>query len=276
MSNATLTLERASGRSLRVGQQDAGGFVQREVMSPPEYATLRFFQDAAQAPTLEQLTESFGACVLAHGFQGAACLRVATPGQPVQPKVLFAWGVTEWATQYMEQRLYRNDPSIQAIFTAIEPFSWDQVEGRSPAREAGAMFKPMRAAGAANGLVVPVHGPLGEVLAVTLVSATADSFTRELRQRMHVVGCVYATRGLTLMERELEPPAPDLTRREIQCVYWVAEGKSDWEIGRILEISEETVAWHVQNAKRKLGVARRAQLATAAWRRGVLLDESPD
>jgi len=250
--------------------------VQRDVMTPPEYATLRFFQDAAQVSTLEQLTESFGACVLAHGFHRAACLRVATPGQPVQPKMLFGWGATDWATQYVDQRLYRNDPSIQAVFTAIEPFSWDEVEGRSPAREAGAVFNPLRATGAVNGLVVPVHGPLGEVLAVSLISEADDSFSRELRQRMHVAGCLFATRGLTLMERELEAPAPDLTRREIQCVYWVAEGKSDWEIGRILEISEETVAWHVQNAKRKLGVARRAQLATAAWRRGVLLDESPD
>ena len=273
---ATLPLGSAPLRPRSVETKGAGGFVQREVISPPETATLRFFQDAAQASTLAQLSESFAACVAAHGFQRAACLSIATPGQPVQPKVLFGASLSDWAQSYLDKRLYRNDPSIQAIFTAIEPFSWDEVEGRASSRQAGVVFDTIRASGARNGLIVPVHGPLGEVLAVSMVSDTLTSFPRDLRQRMHVAGSLYATRGLTLMERELEAPGPDLTRREIQCVYWVAEGKSDWEIGRILEISEETVAWHVQNAKRKLGVARRAQLATAAWRRGVLLDESPD
>lgn len=250
--------------------------MQRGATSPAEAATLQFFQDASRVTTLSDLIDGFGACVAAHGFHRAACLRIATPGHPVQPKLLFGWGVTEWANRYLDQRLHRYDPTIQAVFTALEPFSWDEVEGRSAAREAGAVFDPARATGAVNGLVVPVHGPLGEVMAVSLVSETDAVFSREVRQRMHVAASLFATRGLTLMEREAEPPAPDLTRREIQCVYWVAEGKSDWEIGRILEISEETVAWHVQNAKKKLGVARRAQLATAAWRRGVLLDESPD
>jgi len=244
-------------------------------MSPAEAAALQFFQDTAQASDLEHLVESYGACIAAHGFQRAVCIRIATPGQPVQPKLLFGWGATTGLSErYASERRYRVDPTVQAIFTAIEPFSWDEIEGRSRTPQASAIFDDLESSGARNGLVVPVHGPQGEVLAVVLVSETEDRFPADLRQRMHVAASLFATRGLTLMEREAEPRGPDLTRREIQCVYWIAEGKSDWEIGRILEISEETVAWHVQNAKKKLGVARRAQLPNAAWRRGVLLDES--
>lgn len=245
-------------------------------MTPAEAAALRFFQDTAQAATLDELVDSFGACIAAHGFQRAICVRVATPGQPVQPRALFAWGLTDWSARYASERLYRVDPTVQAVFSALEPFSWDEVETRPAGREAGGIFDSLRAAGVRNGLVVPVHGPLGEVMAVALASETEDSFPQDLRRRMHVAATLFAVRGLTLMERQAEPAAPQLTRREIQCVYWIAEGKSDWEIGRILEISEETVAWHVQNAKKKLGVARRAQLPGAAWRRGVLLDESSD
>jgi len=246
-------------------------------MSPAEAATLRFFQDTAKASSLEQLIDSFGACIAAHGFQRAVCMRVATPGQPVQPKVLFDWGATTGlGERYASERLYRIDPTVQAIFSAIEPFSWDEIEVKAKTPEAAALFDDLRATGARNGLVAPVHGPLGEVLAVVLVSDTEAEFPSDVRQRMHVAASLFATRGLTLMERAAEPPAPDLTRREIQCVYWIAEGKSDWEIGQILQISDETVAWHVQNAKKKLGVSRRAQLPNAAWRRGVLLDESRD
>ena len=244
-------------------------------MNSAEAATLRFFADASRAASLEQLVESFGACVAAHNFHRAACVSIATPGQPVQPKALFGWRTGGWGERYIDQKLYRIDPTIQAVFSSVEPFSWDEIE-RPAVGDGVTVFARARETGAVNALVVPVHGPLGEVLAVILVSDTEAGFPREVRQRMHVAASLFATCGLTLMEREASPPGPDLTRREIQCIYWIAEGKSDWEIGRILAISYETVAWHVQNAKRKLGVARRVQLPSAAWRRGMLLDESSD
>ncbi len=244
-------------------------------MTPADSVTLRFFEDASRAASLEQLVESFGACAAAHGFQRAACVSIATPGQPVSPKTLFGWRNGEWGDLYVDQKLYRVDRTIQAVFSSIEPFSWDEIEAAS-GPETASVFAMARETGAMNALVVPVHGPLGEVLAVIMISESDQTYPRELRQKMHVAASLFATCGLTLMERAAEPPGPNLSRRELQCIYWVAEGKSDWEIGKILQISDETVAWHVQNAKRKLGVVRRAQLPAAAWRRGLLVDESPD
>jgi LuxR family transcriptional activator of conjugal transfer of Ti plasmids len=45
-----------------------------------------------------------------------------------------------------------------------------------------------------------------------------------------------------------------LSPRELQCLSWAAQGKSAWETGRILGISRHTVAFHLDNAKAKLGV----------------------
>jgi DNA-binding CsgD family transcriptional regulator len=65
-----------------------------------------------------------------------------------------------------------------------------------------------------------------------------------------------------------------VTRRESQVLSWVAAGKSDWAIGQILKISEKTVNFHVENAKRKLGVGTRIQAVVAAIRNG-LIDGDP-
>jgi len=54
--------------------------------------------------------------------------------------------------------------------------------------------------------------------------------------------------------------APGLTPRQRDCVVLVARGKSDWEIGRLLGISESTVHKHVEDAKRRYGVTTRIQL----------------
>jgi DNA-binding CsgD family transcriptional regulator len=50
-----------------------------------------------------------------------------------------------------------------------------------------------------------------------------------------------------------------LTARERDALRWVAAGKSDWEISVILGVSQNTVRFHVDNARRKLGAVNRAQ-----------------
>jgi LuxR family quorum-sensing system transcriptional regulator CciR len=54
--------------------------------------------------------------------------------------------------------------------------------------------------------------------------------------------------------------APRLTPRQRDCVVLVARGKSDWEIGRLLGISESTVHKHIEDAKRRFSVSTRIQL----------------
>ena len=61
-----------------------------------------------------------------------------------------------------------------------------------------------------------------------------------------------------------------MTARESEILGWVAAGKSDWTIGRILNISGKTVNFHVENAKRKLGAGTRIQAVVTAMRNGLI------
>ena len=61
-----------------------------------------------------------------------------------------------------------------------------------------------------------------------------------------------------------------LTPREREIISWVALGKPDWQIGRILMISPKTVNYHVETAKRKLGAATRGQAVAIAAGLGLL------
>jgi len=53
---------------------------------------------------------------------------------------------------------------------------------------------------------------------------------------------------------------PQLTPRQRDCVVLVAQGKSDWEIGQVLGISDSTVHKHIEDAKRRFCVSTRIQL----------------
>jgi ATP/maltotriose-dependent transcriptional regulator MalT len=62
---------------------------------------------------------------------------------------------------------------------------------------------------------------------------------------------------------------PNLTRREQQVLRLLAEGRSDPEIAATLFVSRRTVATHVANLFRKLGVHSRAAASAYAVREGI-------
>lgn len=59
-------------------------------------------------------------------------------------------------------------------------------------------------------------------------------------------------------------PATALSGREVDCLEWVARGKTNWEVSRILDISENTVRFHLKNAFRKLEAPSRSSAVMRA------------
>jgi len=75
--------------------------------------------------------------------------------------------------------------------------------------------------------------------------------------------------------RVVETPLPEarfpsLTRREIECLGWCAEGKSYWETAVILGISERTVSFHMEAVRTKLKATSNAHAVAMALRAGLL------
>ena len=63
---------------------------------------------------------------------------------------------------------------------------------------------------------------------------------------------------------------PTLSSRERACLDWAAQGKSSWDIGVILAISENTVNFHIKNAMRKLQTTSRTVAAIKAMQLGLI------
>lgn len=61
-----------------------------------------------------------------------------------------------------------------------------------------------------------------------------------------------------------------LTAREGEALLWVAEGKTAWEAGTILGITEATTNAHIASAAAKLNASNRAHLITRAFVAGIL------
>jgi DNA-binding response OmpR family regulator len=62
-----------------------------------------------------------------------------------------------------------------------------------------------------------------------------------------------------------DPRAPQLTRRELEVLNLLVEGRRQKEIAALLVISQKTVATHIQNLLGKFGVHSRAELIAQAY-----------
>jgi len=78
-----------------------------------------------------------------------------------------------------------------------------------------------------------------------------------------------ARRAAALLQRGRAPRAV-LTAREVEVLRFVASGKSNRDIAGALQLSEHTVARHMQNILAKLGVSSRAAATSFALKQGLI------
>jgi len=76
-------------------------------------------------------------------------------------------------------------------------------------------------------------------------------------------------------ETHVQPALHDLTPRERDIATLAASGLSNRELSDCLQISEETVKWHLKNVLRKLDVGGRRQLRRR-WRRRITRLDAPE
>lgn len=88
---------------------------------------------------------------------------------------------------------------------------------------------------------------------------------------LRIVGCVTSYVHLNLVSRAqvvAHEGAPEsaLTAKEREVFRWVAEGKTSWDVGQIMAVSERTIKFHLGNIYTKLQVSNRAQAVMVANR----------
>ncbi|QOZ36955.1 LuxR family transcriptional regulator [Bradyrhizobium sp. CCBAU 53421] len=174
---------------------------------------------------------------------------------------------TRWTTHYLDKKYQVIDPVIREALRSPEPFRWGiDFRSQTSSKEQRRLFDEAAQCGIRFGFTVPIHDGHGPISALTFATDESRpqfekciaSYTRVL-QLMAMYFHAHVRRKL---ENERGLDGIRLSRREVQCLEWAARGKSSWEIGCILGISRNTVAYYLENAKEKLGVRTIAQAVT--------------
>lgn len=115
----------------------------------------------------------------------------------------------------------------------------------------------------------------GGAFGLLTMARHADALTPVEINRLLLPANWLATHSHMLMSRFLLPQlAPEsgvrLTAREREVLCWTGEGKTSYEIGRILNISERTVNFHVNNVLIKLASINKVQAVIKAIALGLI------
>jgi len=244
-----------SGGTLRTTLRDALDFVER----------LQTFDDMDSAWTgFLQYSSGFG-------FTQGALADMPGPGERVEDTVLCLSWPGEWTSRYVERNYIRNDPARLHLSRSVEPYSWRQMLActdysagqKTIVYEAGEF-------GMKAGMIFPMPG-LRSGAALVTIAGENDDISEDDRMRLHLAA-IYTHAVVSKLSgvRKDQSSAPSFSRRERECLQWYAAGKSEWEIGEILSISEKTANTYLERAKQKFGVATRKQAIVAALRNGVI------
>ena len=211
----------------------------------------------------------------------AACANIASKEPMVDASgALLATEVFGWTGAglhwWENPRLALTSPLTTACRYESEPFWCNKdgvhTRGQNPLLEELDLDDFFRRAMTEAAIAVPVHLPFGQIGVVSFspekpgrtdLSAEfeAHADVLELHARKFICGYVKVMNR----QRSIQPDVR-LSKREVECLRWAAAGKTDAEIGRILTISPRTTRFHIENAKKKLGVATRIQAVTEALR----------
>lgn len=203
------------------------------------------------------------------GFETIIVTGLPNPEQQFEQMVLAKRWPTEWFKLYTKKRYDRVDPTIRKCRQSVNPFEWSEAPYDAEL-EPGAAEVMQRAVDfrMARGFVVPIHGLSGYEAGVSLGGVHLDLNPRS-KPALHLMAMYSFERIRRLLDPRPAAPAL-LTPREREVIAWASQGKSAWEIGEILNITQRTAEEHLATAARKLGAVNRTHAVALAIRRKII------
>jgi LuxR family transcriptional regulator, activator of conjugal transfer of Ti plasmids len=218
---------------------------------------------------IEIMTDFTSGCGYA-AFQLAPGPHNPTP----DPTALLAFGSynLNWKRQYATEPSCRHDPARAQAILRAGSVQWRRVFATVRDPDQRDFVARAREQGFKDGVTTPIHGPQGCVAIMMFAAAhTIDLDGEDEEALSHIAMALHQrVRRIAAAAIVGMPPPVRLTAREIECLHWVLEGKTNWEIGVLTGVTARTVQFHLGNAARKLDVTNRVQAAVKALVRGDL------
>ena len=178
----------------------------------------------------------------------------------------------QWQEIYDEYQYCNIDPTIKHCYSSLFPLFWDQNIYSTAKQKI--MYRQGKNYGLGSGLVFPIHGPNGEFGMMSF--ATKNRASEQVKTEavraipLLLVFVDYVFELSKKFNKKVSTSHIVLTPREKEVIKWCVEGKTSWEISKILCCSESTVNFHLSNVRHKFNASNTQLAVVRALRSGLI------
>jgi len=226
-----------------------------------------FLRDVSTTTSEVELADALATVARELGFDYFALTHHVDIRRAAQPAIRLHNYPEDWVQYYDDNSLGVSDPVHRASHLTSVGFAWSEIPNMlalTP-RDHEVLARG-QAQGIGDGFTIPANVPGETHGSCSFANPAGRPIRGEDLPVAQLVGAFgfEAARRLWRVRSADGAALPKLTDRQRECILWVARGKSDWEISRILGIQHETVVRHLKLARERYGVAKRTMLAVHA------------
>jgi DNA-binding CsgD family transcriptional regulator len=172
---------------------------------------------------------------------------------------------SSWVTRYLIKGYVKVDPIIKEGLQRALPFDWSEVDIGPDAIQMLADFQTHGLG--MQGFSIPITDKSGRRALLSL-----NGRVDEPHWNSHVIRCsrdwidlAQALHKKAIIELYGDvDPAPALSPRELETLFWTARGKDYKEISMIVDVSEHTIRTYMRSARFKLDCSNLTQAVAKA------------
>jgi len=207
------------------------------------------------------------------GFEHALFGIVPNRATPLESAFLVSNYPEQWRATYDAQRLHAVDPTVGHCLSSAMPVIWEPTTFHG--NDQNEFYEQACSYGLRSGITLPIHGSQGEFGLMSFVASgrhhAANGDALEALSSLSLLRDYAVESSRKFAQTGHKQQGVQLTGKELECLQWVAAGKSSWEVSRILGRSEATINFHMANIMRKFDVQTRQQAVVKAIKQGVVV-----
>jgi len=229
------------------------------------------------ADTPQKIFDSFCDAIEPFGFTFASMGRLLPPlqGNRTEKNAPRAFHLSKGAEAWIKYLVESGDlvtksPLVLHGFRVSVPFRWAEAYA-SLSEDQMAHVKRSQSFGLKFGICFPILQVRTSPALMSLGRATDFDLVLQDLVALEVLVRKAFERMFELVEMPPQEKKLTLTDREREVLTFVARGKTNWEIGTIMNISEYSVRDYLKDLSKRMGTSNRTHTVTKAIRLGLIL-----
>lgn len=213
----------------------------------------------------------FKSFVAEYGFTTVSMCQLINPAliNIDKPPVFITDWPTEWREHWWANNYMQHDPIIQFLLKSRKPFTW-QTAYQYASKFGKQILNESRDFKFKDGIAFPITTGVGPMGCVSL-GADEVPFDPQIIAMIEIVSIHCFVHIVKLENNDHEYVTKQLSKRENEIMHYVAEGKTNWEISKILGLTEGTVKDYLKNIAKKMDTVNRAHAVSKAIRSGLII-----